>query len=124
MYQPSRGGSASTRAPYCSTKYCLICASVQPAASFSWISARHCAQACVGQTSRGVFSHTGQYICWAIWLTSSSEGVGGCAETIPTHTMEIRPVRKTVHKKRFISTSFYFLLLIAGLVDHFLRAAY
>src|SRR5574341_724646 len=58
---PVRGGSASTRAPYCSTKYCLICSSVQPSESFWRISSRHWRQASVGQTSNGVFSQTGQY---------------------------------------------------------------
>src|SRR5688572_21123126 len=129
MYQPSRGGSASTRAPYCSTKYCLICASIHPAASFSRISARHCAQACVGHTSRGVFSHTGQYICWAIWFTSSSDGVGCWAETLPIHNVEIKAVKKTIQKKRFIQflrgkLKIILSTLIAGLVDHFLCATH
>ena len=69
--------------PYCWTKYCLICCSVQPWESCWRIKSRDWRQASVGHTSRGVSSQTGQYNWWAIWFTWSSDGVGTgcCAKT-------------------------------------------
>src|SRR3990172_6794199 len=60
--------------------------------------ARHCAQACVGQTSSGTFSHTGQYNWRAMALTSSSEGVGSWAEAGPVENASINPTATSANR--------------------------
>ncbi len=73
-------GSPAARSPYVAAKYAMISSSVLPSLNISRICSRHCRHASVGQTSNGVFSHTGQYNFFAILFTSSSVGVVPWAE--------------------------------------------